>query len=214
MANRRYGQDGCAIAAALEAVGDRWTLLIVRDLMGGRRRFGQLRSSLPGLAPNLLTQRLKALVEAGLARREYFREIPPRVEYELTDRGRELRPVLLELLRWGLTHGAEPSDATARLERWLFALPLLCEPPAHLSGAIRLEAVDAGSWTVMLTAAGIRVARGEDCECQTVLRAPTDALQSVLQGDRGLLGTPGSPIVIGGDAQLAEAFGRLFEPRG
>jgi DNA-binding HxlR family transcriptional regulator len=102
--HRSYRQDGCGIAAALEVVGDRWTLLIVRELMKGNRRFTELQAALPGLAPNLLSGRLKQLCEAGVAERIAYREIPPRVEYLLTPGGLELRPVLQALLEWGTRH--------------------------------------------------------------------------------------------------------------
>lgn len=113
MSHRSYQQAECGIAAALEVIGDRWTLLIVRELMKGRRRFSELQNALPGLAPNLLSSRLKLLTESGVATRVAYREIPPRVEYYLTDAGAELRPVLLELLRWGsrFVHGVDlPPD--------------------------------------------------------------------------------------------------------
>ena len=114
MSHKSYRQADCGIAAALEVVGDRWTLLIVRELMKGNRRFNELQNALPGLAPNLLSARLKLLAEAGVVQRVAFREIPPRVEYYLTDLGVELRPVLMELLRWG-NHFVQPTTHAAKM---------------------------------------------------------------------------------------------------
>ncbi|WP_431882646.1 winged helix-turn-helix transcriptional regulator [Micromonospora gifhornensis] len=99
MALRRYGQD-CSIARALEVVGERWTLLIVRNAMVGDCRFESLLDSL-GIARNVLAQRLTTLVEAGVLERVPYRERPVRHEYRLTERGRELAPVLAALMRWG-----------------------------------------------------------------------------------------------------------------
>lgn len=77
--------------------------MIVRDLLGGTRRFGELRSSLVGISPKTLTDRLRDLTDAGLVRREMFAEIPPRVEYSLTDAGRGVAPVIAALATFGAT---------------------------------------------------------------------------------------------------------------
>jgi DNA-binding HxlR family transcriptional regulator len=97
---RNYGQF-CALARALDHVGHRWTLLIIRELLLGPSRFTDLRSSLPGIATNLLTDRLRALQDDGLVRQ---RGLPPPAAstvYELTDAGEELREVVHGLIRWG-----------------------------------------------------------------------------------------------------------------
>lgn len=104
---RTYGQP-CPVAAALDTVGERWTLLIVRDLMFGALRFSDLRDGLPGLAPNLLSERLKMLVASGIVEQV---ELPPpaaRTVYALTARGRELGPVVHGLARFGLDDWADP----------------------------------------------------------------------------------------------------------
>jgi DNA-binding HxlR family transcriptional regulator len=97
---RRYA-DPCGIARALDVVGERWALLVIRELMLGPRRFGQLREGLPDTSPNVLAQRLRELEQDGIVRR-YTLEPPASLAvYELTDRGLALEPVLLELGRWG-----------------------------------------------------------------------------------------------------------------
>jgi len=88
-------------ARALDLVGDKWTLLIVRDLAAGPRRFVELQRVLPGISTEQLRSRLNRMVADEMLTRRRFREVPPRVEYELTDRARELMPVLGELARWG-----------------------------------------------------------------------------------------------------------------
>jgi DNA-binding HxlR family transcriptional regulator len=82
-------------------VGDKWTLLIVRDLAAGPRRFVELQRVLPGISTEQLRSRLNRMVADGLLTRKRYREVPPRVDYELTDRAHELMPVLGELARWG-----------------------------------------------------------------------------------------------------------------
>ena len=88
-------------ARALDLVGDKWTLLIVRDLMSGPRRFVELQRVLPGISTEQLRSRLNRMVADGMLTRKRYREVPPRVDYELTQRARELAPVLGELARWG-----------------------------------------------------------------------------------------------------------------
>jgi DNA-binding HxlR family transcriptional regulator len=88
-------------ARALDLVGDKWTLLIVRDLMPGPRRFVELQRVLPGISTEQLRSRLNRMVADGMLTRKRYREVPPRVDYELTERARELAPVLGELARWG-----------------------------------------------------------------------------------------------------------------
>jgi DNA-binding HxlR family transcriptional regulator len=88
-------------ARALDLVGDKWTLLIVRDLIAGPRRFVQLQHVLPGISTEQLRSRLNRMVADGLLTRQRFREVPPRVEYSLTERARELAPVIGALARWG-----------------------------------------------------------------------------------------------------------------
>src|SRR5207248_7286064 len=97
---RTYG-DGCAIARALDLVGERWALLVVRELLLGPKRFTDLRSGLPNASPNVLSERLRELEEAGVLRR---RKLPPPAAawvYELTAWGRDLEPVVTALGRWG-----------------------------------------------------------------------------------------------------------------
>ena len=100
---KRYGQ-ACPVAKSLELVGDRWTLLIVRDLLPGTRRFQDLSESLPGIAPNMLSDRLKWMEQHGLVERSFYSEHPPRAQYRLTDKGRELGLVVGALADWGTRH--------------------------------------------------------------------------------------------------------------
>ena len=100
---KQYHQS-CPVAKTLEVIGDRWTLLVVRDLLRGTQRFQDLLGSLPGIAPNILSARLKLMEEHGLIRRRFYSDHPPRAEYALTDRGRELGMVVGALAAWGGRH--------------------------------------------------------------------------------------------------------------
>ena len=94
-------QQDCPIGRTAELVGDTWTILIVRDLMSGSKRFGQLQESLGHVSPKTLSQRLKTLEHADLLTREAFAEIPPRVEYTLTEKGRALSDVIQAMAAFG-----------------------------------------------------------------------------------------------------------------
>jgi DNA-binding HxlR family transcriptional regulator len=100
-----YDDQNCSIAAALELVGERWTLLILRDAFLGTRRFEDFQRSL-GIARNVLQARLQRLVAEGVLRRERYQERPERFEYRLTRKGVDLWPVIVALMKWGDTYAA------------------------------------------------------------------------------------------------------------
>jgi DNA-binding HxlR family transcriptional regulator len=102
---KSYEQEGCPVARTLDLIGERWTILILRDLLlHGPRRFQDFQESLSGVAPNTLSARLKGMEESGLITRKQYSEHPPRLEYHLTDRGKSLGPVVKALREWGLRH--------------------------------------------------------------------------------------------------------------
>jgi DNA-binding HxlR family transcriptional regulator len=102
-----FAEKNCSIARPLAFLGERWTVLVLRDLMLGRRRFDEIQESL-GVATNVLSQRLATLVAEGVAERRRYREHPERFEYRLTQKGLDLEPVLLALLAWGDRYTAGP----------------------------------------------------------------------------------------------------------
>jgi len=128
-------------ARALDLVGDKWTLLIVRDLAPGPRRFVELQRVLPGISTEQLRSRLNRMVADGLLTRQRYREVPPRVDYELTPRSRELLPVLGALARWGVQwvwtapRAGEAIDIGAILR----VAPGLISAPATVSGTAELS---------------------------------------------------------------------------
>ncbi|MCW5747372.1 MAG: helix-turn-helix transcriptional regulator [Alphaproteobacteria bacterium] len=109
MRRTSFAHMNCSIAAALDVVGDPWTLLILRDAMYGVRRFDEFQANL-GIARNVLTARLKALVEAGVFRRVAYQQRPVRYEYRLSDKGAALFPVIVGLKEWGDRFGAAAQD--------------------------------------------------------------------------------------------------------
>jgi DNA-binding HxlR family transcriptional regulator len=113
MKRKSLGAMPCPIARSIERVGEWWSILILRDALHGFRRFDDFQQSL-GIAPNMLTRRLQALVEAGLLERRRYCEHPPRYEYLPTERARDFRPVLMTLQAWGNKHFA-PEGASVML---------------------------------------------------------------------------------------------------
>jgi DNA-binding HxlR family transcriptional regulator len=111
--NRDYDGQNCSIARALEVVGERWTLLIIRDIVLGRRRFEELQESL-GIARNVLTTRLNRLVDEGILERFAYSERPPRFEYRLTRKGRDLNLALAGLRQWGDAYLSEKPPTILR----------------------------------------------------------------------------------------------------
>ena len=113
MQKTSFGDMPCPIARSLERVGEWWSILILRDALSGTTRFDEFQKSL-GIAPNMLTRRLTALVDAGLLEKRLYCERPPRYEYVPTDRGRDFRSVLWALLAWGNRHFA-PEGASVQV---------------------------------------------------------------------------------------------------
>ena len=130
MVTKRTYCDGCAAAHALDLVGERWALLVVRELLLGPKRFTDLRAGLPGASPNVLAQRLRELEGAGVVRR---RKLPPPAAsrvYELTEWGLELEPVIVRLGRWGARSPSRPRDAGLSVDSLILSLRTMFDPRA------------------------------------------------------------------------------------
>jgi DNA-binding HxlR family transcriptional regulator len=100
----RARRSRCPVACTLDVLGDRWSLLVVRDLVRGKRRYGEFLESPEGIPTNILADRLKQLAAKGVIRSHRYSRHPPRLEYELTPKGEELRPILRAMVDWGVRH--------------------------------------------------------------------------------------------------------------
>ena len=140
MQRKSFGSMTCPIARSLERVGEWWSILILRDALRGMTRFDQFQKSL-GIAPNMLTRRLNALVAAGLLERRRYSEHPPRDEYVLTARGRDFRMVTVALLTWGNRHFAPegPSVLLVDSESGVPVDPVLVDRKTAETIQLRLE---------------------------------------------------------------------------
>lgn len=130
MATMRTYDDGCAAAHALDLVGERWALLVVRELLLGPKRFTDLRAGIPKASPNVLAQRLRELERAGVVRR---RKLPPPAAsrvYELTEWGLDLEPVIVRLGRWGARSPSKPRDAELGVDSLILSFRTMFDPLA------------------------------------------------------------------------------------
>jgi len=143
-------------ARALDLVGDKWTLLIVRDLAAGPRRFVELQRVLPGISTEQLRSRLNRMVADGLLTRQRYREVPPRVDYELTARARDLMPVLGALATWGYEWAwGRPRDGEAiDIGAILRLAPGLSARAGNAAGSVALTVTDSDRRDYVLIADG------------------------------------------------------------
>jgi DNA-binding HxlR family transcriptional regulator len=128
MATTRTYADGCAAAHALDLVGERWALLVVRELLLGPKRFTDLRLGLPHASPNVLAQRLRGLEAAGVVRRG---KLPPPAAsriYELTEWGQDLEPVIIALGKWGVRSPSKPPDAELGVDSLILSFRTMFDP--------------------------------------------------------------------------------------
>ena len=107
-------RSNCPVSRTLDVLGDRWSLLVVRDVMRGKRRYAEFLASSEGIPTNILADRLKLLVAKGVIRSQPYSRHPPRVEYVLTEKGEDLRPIMRAMVAWGVRHagGRPPPPVT------------------------------------------------------------------------------------------------------
>ncbi len=182
---RSYG-DQCGIARSLDLLGERWALLVVRELIFGPKRFTDLRTGLPGASPDMLAQRLRDLEEAGiLIRRKLDPPAAARV-YELTDRGRALEPLLIELGRWGAGLPLDP-DAAFGADSMLLALKTVFDPAraGKTAGVYELRLGD-DRFRVEVGESALEVERGTVTEPTAVIETEVGTLAELLWRGRDL----------------------------
>jgi DNA-binding HxlR family transcriptional regulator len=209
---RTYG-DGCSIARALDFVGERWALLVVRELLLGPKRYTDLRSGLPNASPNVLSQRLRELERAGIVRR---RKLPPpagsRV-YELTDWGLELEEIVISLGRWAARSPTPPSDAPiVSADSVILALRGLFDASAAqgLRAGYELR-LGEDRFRIEVADDALEAARGDAQHADATIDTDPGTLDAVLWKGRSLADAQRSGrLTIEGDLAAVERFVRLF----
>ncbi len=192
-------------ARALDLVGDKWTLLIVRDLAAGPRRFVELQRVLPGISTEQLRSRLNRMVADGMLTRKRYREVPPRVDYELTARARELMPVLGELARWGYEWAWSPPRASEAVDLgaiFRLASGLVSRPNATGTIEFAVDEPDAQAlYTFTLSEDGVNVEERPADAASARVFGPSAAWIKAFSPERDRTG-----LEITGDEQLAGAL--------
>jgi DNA-binding HxlR family transcriptional regulator len=213
MAGRRTYGDACGIARALDVIGERWAILIVRELLLGLKRFTDLRAGLPRLGPDILSQRLRELEDAGVVRRD---QLPPpagsRV-YRLTDWGHELEPVVLGLGRWGSGAPLPNDHETLGVDAFMLALKTLYDPVRAdgLLGTTYEVRLAGQPFEVRPTDAQLDVSHGTPSEPIATIEADPGMLQEILWHDHRLDDALSSgELTIAGDRAAAERLLELF----
>jgi DNA-binding HxlR family transcriptional regulator len=219
MVGRRKYEEGCAVSHALDVIGERWALLVVRELLLGPKRFTDLRGGMPGASPDVLAQRLRELKEAGVVRQH---KLPPPAGsqvYELTDWGAELEPVLTRLGRWGSRSPSMPYDADRSVDSLVLSLKALFDHTTAqgFSAAITLR-LDENHFSIKIADGQLQLTRGKAQQAAATVETDPQTLAALIYRRRALddvLRT--GEVTISGDSGVAARFLQLFplpEPAG
>ena len=209
---KRWYDDACGTALAMELVGERWALLVVRELMFGPRRFGEIRASLPGISANVLTQRLAGLERAGIARR---RKLPPPASvqvYELTDWGYQSETAIQELGRWAVRSPAhDPSLPLSAASLMLsFRTMISAERAGDFAANIgfRLGEED---FVARIEGGGIAIRRGDPAGADVLFASDPMTIASLTYGGRPIDDAEAvHTLTLEGNRSVATRFISLF----
>ncbi|MFF5212516.1 winged helix-turn-helix transcriptional regulator [Streptosporangium sp. NPDC000396] len=211
MSDRRSYGDPCGVARGLDVIGERWALLVVRDLLLGPKRFNDLLGGLPGVSPNVLSQRLRDLIEHGVVHRRDL-GAPARVRlYELTEWGRELEPMLLQLGRWG-SRAPLPSGGEFGLDSLLLSVKAGFDPARadELRGAYELR-IDADTYVAEVADGSLRIGLGTIGRPDATLTTGIGTLRALCTGRRTLEDTVRSgDLRLDGDQRAVQCLTDLL----
>jgi DNA-binding HxlR family transcriptional regulator len=212
MVGKRKYDEGCAVSHALDVIGERWALAVVRELLLGPKRFTDLRTGMPGASPDVLAQRLRELKEAGVVRQH---KLPPPAGsqvYELTDWGAELEPVVTHLGRWGSRSPSMPYDADRSIDSLVLSFKALFDQAAAqgFDATISLR-LGENHFSIKVADGQLHLTRGEATPSVARLETDAQSLAALLYRRRTLddvLHT--GDVTISGDSGVITRFLRLF----
>jgi DNA-binding HxlR family transcriptional regulator len=212
MASMRTYDDACAAAHALDLVGERWALLVVRELLLGPKRFTDLRAGLPNASPNVLSQRLRELEESGVVVR---RKLPPPAAsrvYELTDWGKDLEPVIIRLGRWGVRSPVKPRDAQIGVDSLILSFRTMFDPRAAEGIEARYElGLGEDRFRAEVTNGRFEIERGVAERPDAIMESSPGAMAALVYEGRSLdEALRSGDIGIEGDRSAVERFLSLF----
>ena len=211
LTKRRY-DDACGAAHALDLAGERWALLVIRELLLGPKRFSDLKADLPGISANVLTQRLEGLEAAGVLAR---RRLPPPVSaqvYELTAWGYESEPIFQALGRWAARSPAHDPRLPLSAVSLLLSFRTMFDPGRAAGLAARIGLRNGREEVVVRIAGGsLEAARGAAAGCDLVLAGEAPAVAAAVYGGEPLAALEAAgALAVEGDRRLAERFVTLF----
>ncbi len=215
MVTMRTYDDGCAAAHALDLVGERWALLVVRELLLGPKRFTDLRAGIPKASPNVLAQRLRELEGAGVVRR---RKLPPPAAsrvYELTEWGLDLEPVIVRLGRWGARSPSKPRDAELGVDSLILSFRTMFDPRAAdvLKASYELR-LGEDRFRVVVADGRFEVARGGAERPDAIIETDAGTLAALVYDGRPLAEAvrSGDVKIQGDESAVARFLGLFFLP--
>lgn len=208
MARKRTYGDGCAVTHALELIGERWALLVVRELLFGPKRFTDLRTGLPGVSADVLTQRLTELQEAGIVQRRKLAPPAGSWIYELTRWGQDLDPILTALARWSTRSPTMPTDRPISVDSLVLSLKVLFD-----ARAARGLSVDVGlrlgedRFAIRIAEGRIEVARDDPDAPDVILETDAATFGALVRGHRTLADAlGGGEVSLTGPRAKAQRF--------
>lgn len=176
---KTYGEL-CPLSRALDLVGDRWAMLVIRELIFGPRRYSDLADGLPGIGSNVLAARLADLQQAGVISKSALPKPTPVTVYQLTDAGRALLPAIGALASWGAAHGRRPAEGDALQPAWLLLL-MIGRPTALRPGEACQMHIDGEVFTLQAGPSGLRIQTGTPREADAAIILRLDALGALLR---------------------------------
>jgi DNA-binding HxlR family transcriptional regulator len=212
MVGRRKYNEGCAVSHALDVIGERWALVVVRELLLGPKRFTDLRAGIPGASAAVLAQRLRELNEAGVVRQH---KLPPPAGsqvYALTDWGAELEPVVTHLGRWGSRSSSMPYDADRSVDSLVLSLSALFDRRAAqgFSATITLR-LGENHFSIKIADGQLHLTRGEAERATATLETDPQTLAALLYRGSALDDAlRADDVTISGDSGVVARFLRLF----
>ena len=213
MPTSRSYRDACGIARALDVVGERWALLVVRELLLMPQRFSELRHALPHVSSNLLADRLRELEHHGVVRRGQAQAEGPRV-YELTERGRKLEPIVLALGDWGIDAPQPSPPAALSATSVLIFLRGAARPDPSAPPTTCRRELDGRVWTVRMVSGKVEVQPGEPATAAASLRTEPTTLSALLSDPAALTTAcaDGRAAVVGDLSAIDRLLHAVTEP--
>jgi DNA-binding HxlR family transcriptional regulator len=212
MSLHRSYDDACGMAHALNLVGERWALLVARELVLGPKRFSDLRADLPGISTNILSHRLDELEAAGIVRRRHLPSPAASWVYEVTDWGAELEPIMRQLGRWGARSPSHRPDLPLSVTSWILSLRTNFSPAAAAGMNAEYELrVGEDCFRASIADGAFDVDRGPAAHPAAVIQGRPEAFAGVLYGGRDLgEAIRAGDLAVEGDQDSAGHFLRLF----